>query len=86
MSEAKQEKSAGKITHYFSNIGVAVVELSSSLAVGDEIHIKGTTTDFEQVVESMQVEHEARQKAGKGDAIGLKVKDRVREGDVVYKK
>lgn len=85
MAEEKQEKPVGKITHYFGNIGVAVVELSASLAVGDEIHIKGTTTDFEQGVGSMQVEHEARQKAGKGDAVGLKVKDRVRKGDVVYK-
>lgn len=86
--EAKEDlgKEVGKVTHYFGNISVAVVELSASLAVGDQIHIKGNTTDFEQSVSSMQIEHEARQKAGKGDAIGLKVKEKVRQGDLVYKK
>jgi len=64
---------------------VGIIELSKELKVGDTIHIKGSTTDFEQKVESMQIEHENVEKAKKGDAIGLKVKEKAREGDEVYK-
>ncbi|MBU1292374.1 translation elongation factor-like protein [Patescibacteria group bacterium] len=81
-----EEKLIGNITHYFTNIGVAVLEISvGQLNVGDKIHIKGTTNDFEQTVDSMQVEHENVKKAKKGDAIGLKVEQQVKEGDEVYK-
>ena len=76
----------GHVSHFFTRINVAVVELSAALAVGDTILIKGPTTDFEQVVESMQIEHENIQKAEAGQSIGLKVEQRVREGDMVYKK
>jgi putative protease len=76
----------GRITHYFANINVAVVELSDSLAVGDTIAIKGSTTDFEQVVKSMQIEHESVTKVDAGQSIGLKVQERVRTNDSVYKK
>ena len=76
----------GRVTHFFSKISVAVVELKAPLAVGDHILIKGPTTDFEQVVESMQIEHQNVQKAEAGQSIGLKVAQRVREKDVVYKK
>ncbi len=79
-----EEKLIGKITHYFSNIGVGIIELSDELKVGDTIRVKGATTDFEQEVESMQIEHQNIEKAKKGDTIGLKVKDKVREGDNVY--
>jgi len=79
------EVEVGKITHYFTNIGVGVVELSDTLRVGDTIHIQGTTTDFTQKVASMQIENEPVEEAGPGDAIGLKVDERVREGDLVYK-
>ncbi len=75
----------GKITHYFTKIGVAVVELNGTLSVGDKIRIQGPTTDFEQTVESMQIEHENVKTAKKGQSIGLKVKDHVRETDTVYK-
>ena len=78
------EKLVGRITHYFPKINVAVVELLDTLKVGDVIHIKGATTDFEQTVDSMQIEHEQVEQADKGQAIGLKVKDRIREGDEVY--
>ena len=61
-------KETGKITHYFTKAGVAVVELSSTLFRGDKIRIKGMTTDFEQTVNSMQIEHEQIQKAKKGDS------------------
>lgn len=77
-------KEIGKITHYFDQIGVAVVELAKGLGVGEVIRVKGTTTDFKQKVDSMQIEHKEVEKAKKGDAIGLKVKDRVRPHDKVY--
>jgi len=76
----------GHVTHFFTKISVAVVELSATLAVGDTILIKGPTTDFEQVVESMQIEHENIERAEAGQSIGLKTEQRVREEDIVYKK
>jgi len=76
----------GHITHFFTKISVAVIELTAPLAVGDTIVIKGPTTDFEQVVDSMQIEHENVQRAEPGQSIGLKVAQRVREKDMVYKK
>ena len=86
MAEEKKEELIGKITHYFGKIEVGIVEITKgSLAVGDKVHIKGASTDFEQEVDSIQIEHEQVEKAKKGDAIGLKVKDKVREGDEVYK-
>ena len=79
------EKQVGLVAHYYTKLGVAVVELSDILHVGDNIHIKGATTDFNQKVDSMQIEHNKMEKAGKGQSIGLKVADHVREHDVVYK-
>ncbi|HID86249.1 MAG TPA: translation elongation factor-like protein [Anaerolineae bacterium] len=79
------EKPIGKVSHYFTRIGVAAIELTDQLAVGDTIHIQGATTDFEQVVESMQIEHEDVEVAEAGQSVGIKVVDRVRAGDTVYK-
>ena len=76
----------GKVAHYFSKIGVAVIELKKPLKVGDTIALKGPNTDFEQEVDSMQIEHESVKEAKAGQSIGLKVTDRVRETDMVYKK
>ena len=76
----------GHITHFFSKINVAVLELTAPLAVGDRILIKGPTTDFEQVVDSMQIEHANIPRAEAGQAIGLKMAEQARERDVVYKK
>jgi len=76
----------GFISHFFSKIGVAVVELTAPLAVGDRILVKGPSTDFEQVVESMQIEHENIPRAEAGQAIGLKMAEHAREKDMVYKK
>ena len=84
MSERKVAE-IGVVTHYFTKISVAIVDLSNTLSVGDRILIKGMTTDFEQTIDSMQIEHEDVEKAEAGQSIGLKVKDRVREGDAVYK-
>lgn len=76
----------GRITHFFSKINVAVIELKAPLKVGDTIVVKGPTTDFQQVVDSMQIEHENVQTALAGQSIGLKVVQRVRETDAVFKK
>jgi putative protease len=75
----------GDVVHYYTNISVAVIELTAPIKVGEEITIRGTTTSFDQQVKSMQVEHEQVQEAKAGDAIGLKVTDRARKGDIVYK-
>lgn len=79
------EKEVGKVTHYFGKIEVAVVKLNDTLQVGDNVHMKGTTTDFTQKVDSMQIEHENVEKAGKGQSVGLKVVEKVRAGDSVIK-
>ena len=84
MSERKL-KEIGIVSHYFAKIEVAIVELSDTLAVGDSILIKGMTTNVEQTADSMQIEHASVEKAEAGQSIGLKVGDRVREGDTVYK-
>jgi len=81
-----EEKLVGKITHYFTNIGVAVIEVTKGeLKTGDKIHIKGTTSDFEQEIGSLQIEHESVKKAKKGQSAGLKTDQQAREGDEVYK-
>ncbi len=81
-----KEKQIGEISNYFDHVGVAAIKLSAPLKIGDTIHVKGgEQTDFEQEVESMQVQHEKVDKAKKGDEIGLKVKDKVREGYKVFK-
>ena len=85
MAEEIQGEEIGKVFTYFSNVGVAGIQLSGTLKVGDKIRIKGATTDFEQTVDSMQIEREAVEEAKKGSKIGIKVKDRVRDGDKVYK-
>ncbi|MEM1535400.1 MAG: translation elongation factor-like protein [Candidatus Pacearchaeota archaeon] len=79
------EVEVGKVTHFFTNISVAVIELSDTLREGDTIHIKGATTDFTQKVESMQINHKPVKEAKAGQSIGLKVSERVREGDRVYR-
>ncbi|WP_455368503.1 hypothetical protein [[Eubacterium] cellulosolvens] len=76
----------GIIAHFYSKIEVAVINLAAPLKVGDTIVIKGSTTDLEQIVDSMQVEHKDIESAASGDSVGLKVKGKVREGDKVYKK
>jgi len=75
----------GEISHYYSKIGVVIIDLEKPLKVGDTIAVKGANTDFKQKVESMQIEHQNVQEAKAGESIGLKVVDRARESDVVYK-
>lgn len=82
----RREELIGKIVHYYDHIEVGIIELNKgALEVGDKIHVKGNATDFEQEITSMQINHEQISKAKKGDVVGLKVKEKSREGDLVYK-
>ncbi len=80
-----EKKEIGRVSHYFGGPSVAAIELSDKIAVGDKISFAGHTTDFEMVVESMQIEHASVQQAGRGESIGIKVPQKVREHDVVFK-
>lgn len=81
-----EEMQVGKVTHYFTKIGVAVIEITDGgIKVGDEIHIKGHTTDFKQKVTSMQIEQDKIEVAEPGQSIGMKVNEPVRQHDAVYK-
>jgi len=75
----------GKITHYFDKIGVAVVEVLAPIKVGDQIKISGHGKEFTQEVTSMQIEHQQVEEAQKGQTVGMKVNQLVKEGDEVYK-
>lgn len=76
----------GEITHYYDKIGVAVLALSGDLAVGDKIKLlRGGEELFEQTVSSIQVEHEQKESAKKGDTVGIKVDSEVKEGADVFK-
>ncbi|HJX61745.1 MAG TPA: EF-Tu/IF-2/RF-3 family GTPase [Dehalococcoidia bacterium] len=79
------EEEIGRVRDYFARIDVAGIDLTGKLKVGDTIHIHGHTTDITQVVDSMQVEHASVQEAGPGDSVGIKVADRCRGGDHVFK-
>ncbi len=81
-----EEQEVGKVTHYYGKVSVAGIELKSPLALGDTIIIRGATTEFEQEIDSMQIEQQQVEKAEAGEAIGIKVKEKARKGDVVYKK
>ena len=81
-----EEKEVGKVTSFFAKINVAALEITGEgLQVGDSIHIKGHTTDLQQTIDSMQIENNSVSIAKKGDMIGIKVKDRVRPHDTVFK-
>jgi len=84
--EQTEEMQVGKVAHYFTKIGVAVIEITNgSIKVGDEVRIKGHTTDFKQKIKSMQIEHEIIEMAEPGQSIGIKVEEPVRANDLVYK-
>lgn len=75
----------GEITHYYNQINVAVIYLSGTIRIGDDIHILGRTTDYRQNVTSLQIEHQSIEEAGPSQEVALKVTRRVRRGDKVFK-
>jgi selenocysteine-specific translation elongation factor len=79
------EKEIGKVSDFFARPVVAGVEMSGSLKLGDTIHIKGHTTDLEFAVDSMQINNANVTEAKSGDSVGIKVNERVRRGDIVFK-
>ena len=80
------EKEIGEISNYFEHVNAAAIKLKVPLKIGDTIHIKGGETDFEQEVDSMQINRKPIKAAKKGDEIGILVKEKVRKGYKVYKK
>lgn len=83
--EVFEGEQIGKVTHFFSKISVVVIELTANIKVGDRIRIKGHETDFEQAIDSMQIEHANVKEAKKGQSIGMKVIEKAHEGAIVYK-
>lgn len=79
-----EEREIGFISHYYTKIGVAIVELTDGVKVGQKLRIVGATSDFTQKLDSMQIEHKSVEEAKKGDSIGLKVKEHAREHDKVF--
>lgn len=85
-SDAELGQPIGTITHYFSHVKVGVMKIiQGTITAGDTIYIKGHTSNFEQKVKSMQVDHKPIDTASKGQEIGMKIKGKVRRGDKVYK-
>ena len=80
------EERIGRIANYFSKINVAAVQIEEgTLSVGDQVRIKGVTTDFTQEIESMEIDRNPIETASKGQAVGIKVNSKVRPNDIVYK-
>ena len=75
----------GTVTHYYDHIGVGVLELKSPLSVGERILLKRGNQEFTQIVESLQIDHESVPKAKKGEDVGLKLKESIKEGALVYR-
>lgn len=80
----KERKPIGEVTHYYGDLKVAVVKFSKKIETGTAVHFKGATTDFEQTLDSMQLDHKDVDKVAKGKEVGVKVKKKVRAGDEVY--
>jgi putative protease len=80
-----KEIEVGRVADYFKKIGVVAIDVTGDIQVGDTLHFSGHTTDFNQKIDSMQIEHENVEKAEKGSSVGIKVKERVRIHDHVFK-
>ena len=82
----QERKKVGEVFHFYGNIGVAAIRLTDDgIAIGDTVQIQGPSTNLEQTVETLQIEHADVSRAGPGQEVGMKVRDRVREKDFVYK-
>jgi putative protease len=84
MPKPKKQKPIGKIIHYYNGIKVAIVKFNKAIRAGKELHYRGTTTDFKAVAKSIQFDHKEVKTAKKGQKVGIKVKNKVREGDEVF--
>ena len=82
--KARKEKPVGRVAHFYNHIGVAIVRFNRGIRAGTELSFRGATTDFSEAPKSMQVNHKPVAAAPKGKQVGVKVKKRVREGDLVY--
>lgn len=80
-----EEVFVGTVTHYFAQPHVGAVKLEAELRVGDLLHFLGRTTEFEQTLSSMQIDHESVEQAGPGSEVGIEVLERVRQGDQIFK-
>jgi len=80
----EEMKPIGEVTHYFGGINVAIVKFKKTIDVGEMIKFKGASTDFEQKIDSMQFDHQDIKSAKKNQEVGIKVTEKVREGDMVY--
>jgi len=78
------EKKMGTITHFFDKISVGIIKLDGVLKIGDKVKFQGSKTNFEQEITEMQIEHEKIEEAKKGQEVGIKVNEKVREGDEVF--
>ena len=83
---SEQETEIGSVMTYYNNIGVAAIDLTGNVKVGDTIIIRGYTTDVEHVIDSMEIDHKSVQEAKSGDEIGIKIASKLRKKDRVYKK
>ncbi len=81
---ADEPKKVGVITHYYSNIGVGIIKLTDDLSAGIRLKFQGKTTNFEQEVAQMQFDHKDIEMGKKDQEVGIKLSEKVREGDVVY--
>jgi len=79
-----EEKPIGKVTHYYGGIGVVIIKFNREVKVGETIHFKGPHTDFSQKIDSMQYDHKDIESAKKGQEVGIKAEQKVRESDEVY--
>ncbi len=84
MPKAKEAKPIGEVKHYYGGIGVAVVKFNKAVKVGEQVRFGGATTDFEEKIASMQYDHKDIASAAKGQEVGIKISQKVREGDKVY--
>lgn len=84
MPKTQEPKPIGEVTHYYGGIGVAIIKFNKAVDAGIKVRIHGATTDFEEIINSMQFDHKEIKSAPKGKEVGIKVSDKVRDGDQVF--
>ena len=82
--KSSEPKPIGEITHFYGHLGVAIVKFNKAVEAGTKLHFKGATTDFVEAANSMQFDHKSIESAPKGKEVGIKIKEKAREGDLVY--